>query len=161
MANLTRLVPCLWFDTTAEEAANYYCGIFRNSRIRRVERYTEAGHEIHRKPAGSVMVVEFELDGHRFTALNGGPEFTFNPAVSFQVMCEDQKEIDYYWDRLGAGGDPSAQVCGWLKDRYGLSWQVVPRNMPDLSTPAGRKQMEAFLTMKKIDIAALERAGKA
>jgi predicted 3-demethylubiquinone-9 3-methyltransferase (glyoxalase superfamily) len=161
MAAFAKLVPCLWFDTKAEEAANHYCSIFKNSRIVRVERYTEAGYEVHHKPAGSVMVVEFELDGQKFTALNGGPEFTFNEAVSFQVMCEDQKEIDYYWEKLGAGGDPKAQVCGWLKDRYGLSWQVVPRNMPDLSTPSGKRAMEAFLTMKKIDIAVLERAAKA
>lgn len=161
MPGIQRLVPCLWFDTKAEEAATYYCGIFKNSRITRVDRYTEAGHEVHRKPAGSVMVVAFELDGQQFTALNGGPEFTFTEAISFQVLCEDQQEIDYYWDKLGAGGDPKAQVCGWLKDRYGLSWQVVPRNMPDLSTPTGKKQMEAFLKMKKIDIAALERAAAA
>ena len=161
MATLERLVPCLWFDTQAEEAAKYYCGIFKNSKVTRIEKYTEAGKEVHGKPAGSVMVAEFELNGQKFTALNGGPHFTFNEAVSFQVMCEDQKEIDYYWDKLGAGGDPKAQVCGWLKDKYGLSWQVVPRHMPDLSTPRGKKQMEAFLQMKKIDIAALERAGAA
>jgi predicted 3-demethylubiquinone-9 3-methyltransferase (glyoxalase superfamily) len=158
---LQRLKPCLWFDTRAEDAAKYYCGIFKNSRILEVQRYGKAGHEVHGKPEGSVMVVEFELDGHTFTALNGGPEFTFNEAVSFQVLCEDQKEIDYYWDKLGAGGDPKAQVCGWLKDKFGLSWQVVPRKMPDLSSPRGQKMMEAFLKMKKIDIAALERAGAA
>ena len=152
---------CLWFDGQAEEAANYYISIFKDARLGKVSRYTEAGKEVHGKPAGSVMVAEFELDGQKFTALNGGPHFTFNEAVSFQVMCEDQKEIDYYWDKLGAGGDPAAQVCGWLKDKYGLSWQVVPRNMPDLSTPKGKKMMEAFLKMKKIDIAALERAGNA
>jgi predicted 3-demethylubiquinone-9 3-methyltransferase (glyoxalase superfamily) len=161
MPSAQRFVPCLWFDTQAEEAAKYYCGIFKNSRITRVEKYTEAGHEVHHKPAGSVMVVEFELDGQKFTTLNGGPEFKFNEAVSLQVMCEDQKEIDYYWEKLGAGGDPKAQVCGWLKDKYGLSWQVVPRNMPDLSSAKGKKMMEAFLKMKKIDIAALERAAAA
>jgi predicted 3-demethylubiquinone-9 3-methyltransferase (glyoxalase superfamily) len=161
MPSVQRLVPCLWFDTKAEEAAKYYCGIFKNSRITRVEKYTEAGKEVHNKPAGSVMVAEFELDGQKFTALNGGPEFKFSEAISLQVLCEDQKEIDYYWEKLGAGGDPKAQVCGWLKDKYGLSWQVVPRNMPDLSTPTGKKQMEAFLKMKKIDIAALERAAAA
>lgn len=161
MATLDKIVPCLWFDTQAEEAATYYCGIFRNSKVTRVVKYTEAGRDVHGKPAGTVMVAEFELDGQKFTALNGGPHFTFNEAVSLQVMCEDQKEIDYFWDRLGAGGDPRAQVCGWLKDKYGLSWQVVPRNMPDLSTPKGMKMMEAFLKMKKIDIAALQRAGDA
>ena len=161
MANVQRIAPCLWFDTQAEEAAKYYCGIFKDSRITRVEKYTEAGHEVHHKPTGSVMVAEFELDGQKFTALNGGPEFIFTEAVSLQIYCDDQKEIDYYWDKLTAGGDPQAQVCGWLKDKFGLSWQVVPRNMPDLSTPRGKKQMEAFLKMKKIDIAALERAGAA
>ena len=161
MANVHRLVPCLWFDTKAEEAATYYCAIFKNSRITRVERYGMAGQEITRKPPGSVMVVEFELDGQKFTALNGGPEFKFNESVSFQVMCEDQKEIDYYWDKLTAGGDPKAQQCGWLKDKFGLSWQVVPRNMPDLSSPEGQRMMEAFLKMQKIDIAALERAAAA
>ena len=161
MANVQRFKPCLWFDTQAEDAAKYYCGIFKNSRIVQVQRYGKAGKEIHGKPEGSVMVVEFELDGQRFTALNGGPQFTFNEAVSFEVQCEDQKEIDYYWDKLTAGGDPKAQVCGWLKDKFGLSWQVVPRNMPDLSTPSGQRMMEAFLKMKKIDIAALERAAAA
>ncbi|MGH7678181.1 MAG: VOC family protein [Gemmatimonadaceae bacterium] len=161
MANLQRLKPCLWFDTKAEEAANYYCGIFKNSRITEVQRYGKAGHEVHGKPEGSVMVVEFEIDGHKFTALNGGPEFKFNEAVSFQVLCDSQQEIDYYWDRLTVGGDPKAQVCGWLKDKFGLSWQVVPRSMPDLSSPSGQRMMDAFLKMKKIDIAALERAAAA
>src|SRR5687768_12981462 len=161
MSSFHRVVPCLWFDTEAEDAAKYYCGIFKNSRITQVQRYGEAGQEITRKPPGSVMVVEFELDGHKFTTLNGGPEFKFNEAVSFQVLCEDQKEIDYYWDKLTAGGDPKAQVCGWLKDKFGLSWQVVPRNMPDLSTPSGQRMMDAFLKMKKIDIAALQRAAAA
>ena len=158
MANIQRLVPCLWFDTQAEDAATYYCGIFKNSRLGRIQRYGKAGQEITQKEPGSVMVVEFEIDGQKFIALNGGPHFKFNEAVSFQVMCEDQKEIDYYWDKLTAGGDPKAQQCGWLKDKFGLSWQVVPKNMPDLSTPSGQKQMQAFLKMKKIDIAALERA---
>ena len=161
MANLQRLKPCLWFDTRAEEAANYYCGIFKNSRITEVQRYGKAGQEVHGKPEGSVMVVEFEIDGHKFTALNGGPEFKFNEAVSFQVLCDSQQEIDYYWDKLTVGGDPKAQVCGWLKDKFGLSWQVVPRSMPDLSSPSGQRMMDAFLKMKKIDIAALERAAAA
>jgi len=161
MANLQRMVPCLWFDTQAEDAAKYYCGIFRNPRINTVQRYGKAGFEVHGKPEGSVMVVDFELDGQRFTALNGGPQFRFNEAVSFQVMCENQQEIDYYWDKLTAGGDPKAQQCGWLKDKFGLSWQVVPRSMPNLSSPSGQRAMEAFLRMKKIDIAALERAAAA
>ena len=161
MAIVQKLVPCLWFDTQAEDAANYYCGIFRNSRITRVQRYTETGKEVHGKPAGSVMVAEFELEGQKFIALNGGPEFKFNEAVSFQVLCADQAEIDHYWDKLTAGGDPTAQVCGWLKDKFGLSWQVIPAKMPDFSSPAGQKQMQAFFQMKKIDIAALERAAQA
>jgi predicted 3-demethylubiquinone-9 3-methyltransferase (glyoxalase superfamily) len=161
MANLQRFIPCLWFDTQAEDAAKYYCGIFKNSKIKKTQRYGKAGKEIHGKPEGSVMVVEFEIDGQTFTALNGGPHFKFNEAVSFQVMCEDQKEIDFYWDKLTAGGDPKAQQCGWLKDKFGLSWQVVPKNMPDLSSPSGQRMMDAFMKMKKIDIAALERAAAA
>src|SRR5689334_10059287 len=122
----TRITPCLWFAEEAEAAAGFYTGIFPNSRVTAVSRYTEAGFEVHHRPAGSVMTVAFELDGQPFTALNGGPVFTFNEAVSLQVSCSDQAEIDYYWEQLGAGGDPKAQQCGWLKDRYGLSWQVVP-----------------------------------
>ena len=158
MATLQRFVPCLWFDHEGEDAATFYCGIFRNSRITDIQRYGKAGFEIHGRPEGSVMVVAFELDGQPFTALNGGPIFKFNEAVSFQVMCDGQEEIDYYWEKLTAGGDPAAQQCGWLKDRYGLSWQVVPREMPDLSTPGGQRAMEAFLRMKKIDLAALQQA---
>jgi predicted 3-demethylubiquinone-9 3-methyltransferase (glyoxalase superfamily) len=157
-----RIAPCLWFDTQAEEAAKYYTGIFKNSKIRTIHRYPDAGTEIHRKPVGSVMTVEFDLDGSRFTALNGGPDFKFNEAVSLQVYCKDQAEIDYYWDKLGAGGDPNAQQCGWLKDRYGLSWQVVPANMEEMfedeTSPEAKRAMEAMLKMKKIDIAELQRA---
>lgn len=162
MANLQRIAPCLWFDTRAEEAANYYCGIFRSSRINRVEKYTEAGHEVHHKPAGSVMVVEFELDGQKFTALNGGPEFTFNEAVSLQVFCEDQAEIDYYWDKLTAGGKPV--MCGWLEDRYGVSWQIVPKGMDeyfsDKDPKRAERMMRAIHTMVKLDIAKLEEAAR-
>ena len=160
MATFQRIVPCLWFDSEAEDAANYYCGIFKNSRVTQVQRYGKAGFEIHGRPEGSVMVVAFELDGQKFTALNGGPIFKFNEAVSFEIKCENQEEIDYYWDKLTPGGDPKAQVCGWLKDKFGLSWQVVPAHMPDLSTPSGQRAMEAFLKMKKIDIAELERAAR-
>ena len=157
-----RITSCLWFDNQAEEAANYYVGIFPNSRITATTRYPSAGQEVHHQQAGSVMVVAFELDGHTFTALNGGPIFTFNEAVSFQVNCKSQKEIDYYWDKLGAGGDPKAQQCGWLKDRYGLSWQVVPAGMEEMlkyaeSTGANRA-MSAMMKMKKIDMEALDRA---
>jgi predicted 3-demethylubiquinone-9 3-methyltransferase (glyoxalase superfamily) len=157
-----RIAPCLWFDTQAEEAARFYTGIFKNSRIGAITRYSEAGVEIHRRPAGSVMTVALELDGMEFTALNGGPDFKFNEAISLQVHCKDQDEIDYYWDRLSAGGDPKAQVCGWLKDKFGLSWQVVPLGMEEMlkdeKSPGARRAMETFLKMKKIDIAELERA---
>jgi predicted 3-demethylubiquinone-9 3-methyltransferase (glyoxalase superfamily) len=157
----TRIAPCLWFADQAEEAATFYTTIFPNSRVTSVTRYGKAGFEVHGRPEGSVMVVVFMLDGQEFTALNGGPHFRFNEAVSFQVRCNTQGEIDHYWERLSAGGDPKAQQCGWLKDKYGLSWQVVPRKMPDLASPSGQRAMEAFLTMKKIDLAALARAAGA
>ena len=157
MATIHRIAPCLWFDNQAEEAAKFYTGIFKKSKIVSISRYSEAGFEIHRRPAGSVMVVAFELEGQAFTALNGGPIFKFNEAVSFEILCDTQDEIDYYWDKLTAGGDPKAQQCGWLKDKFGLSWQVVPRSMPDLSSARGQRAMEAFLEMKKIDMEALER----
>lgn len=158
MSTVQRIAPCLWFSDEAEEAARYYTGIFPNSRITRVTHYGKAGYEVHHRPEGSVMVVEFVLDGQAFSALNGGPLFKFNEAVSLQVFCDSQAEIDRYWEKLTEGGDPKAQVCGWLKDKYGLSWQVVPRHMPDLETPEGQRAMEAFLKMKKIDLAELERA---
>src|ERR687895_2029704 len=116
-----RITPNLWFDTEAEEAAGFYISVFKNSRIVNVTHYTEAGP----RPAGMVLTVEFELDGQRFVGINGGPEFTFDEAVSFQVDCADQAEVDYYWDKLTAGGDPGAQQCGWVKDKFGVSWQVV------------------------------------
>ena len=157
-----RLSPCLWFDDQAEEAAHFYVGIFKNSRITRITRYGTAGFETHHRPAGSVMTVAFVLDGQAFTALNGGPVFKFNEAVSFEVNCATQDEIDYYWDKLSAGGDPAAQQCGWLKDRYGLSWQVVPSNIADLfvdeESEGAQRAMEAMLKMKKLDIAELRRA---
>ena len=157
-----RFTPCLWFDNQAEEAARFYTSIFKNSKISLVTRYSEVGFEQHNRPAGSVMVVAFELDGQTFTALNGGPAFKFNEALSLQVNCANQQEIDYYWEKLSAGGDPTAQQCGWLKDKYGLSWQVVPDNMDeyfrDENSPGAKQAMEAMLEMKKIDIAAMERA---
>jgi predicted 3-demethylubiquinone-9 3-methyltransferase (glyoxalase superfamily) len=162
MARVQKLTPCLWFDHQAEEAAKYYTGIFKNSKIGRISRYGEVGREIHGRPPGSVMTVEFELEGQPFTALNGGPVFTFNEAVSLQIFCETQQEIDYYWDRLTKGGDEKAQQCGWLKDKYGLSWQVVPTVLSELmSDPDQEKSdrvMEALLQMKKLDVAELERA---
>jgi predicted 3-demethylubiquinone-9 3-methyltransferase (glyoxalase superfamily) len=155
------ITPCLWFDTQAEEAASFYCSVFKNSRITQVSRYPEAGQEIHKKPPGSVMVVAFEIDGQPFTALNGGPIFKFDEAVSFQVLCETQDEIDYYWSRLTGNGGQEGP-CGWLKDKFGLSWQMVPAAIPRMmSDPDSRKSarvMNAFMTMKKLDIAALERA---
>jgi predicted 3-demethylubiquinone-9 3-methyltransferase (glyoxalase superfamily) len=162
MATLRRIAPCLWFDDQAEEAARHYVSIFENARVTKVTRYSTAGVEIHGRPPGSVMVVAFELDGHPFTALNGGPHFTFTEAVSLQVYCATQAEIDHYWERLSAGGDPSAQQCGWLKDRYGLSWQVVPDFMDELfedeDSEGARRAMTAMLRMKKLDIAELRRA---
>jgi predicted 3-demethylubiquinone-9 3-methyltransferase (glyoxalase superfamily) len=156
-----RISPCLWFDSQAEPAAAFYISVFRNSRIVQVSRYSEAGREVHHRPPGSVMTVVFELDGQRFTALNGGPLFTFNEAISLQVLCENQKEIDYYWNALGADGDPNAQQCGWLKDQFGLSWQVVPTVLEQLlndhHSEMARRAMDAMLRMKKIDIAELER----
>jgi predicted 3-demethylubiquinone-9 3-methyltransferase (glyoxalase superfamily) len=162
MATPNKIVPCLWFDKEAEEAARFYCSIFKNSELGAITRYTKEGFEIHKKPEGSVMTVTFYLQGQEFTALNGGPIFKFNEAVSFEVRCKDQAEIDYYWDKLGAGGDPKAQQCGWLKDKYGLSWQVVSDNWVDMmveATPAQRERMmKAMLPMKKFDMAALKRA---
>lgn len=157
-----RIAPCLWFDDQAEEAAEFYTGIFRNSKIITSSRYGEAGHEIHGRPAGSVLTVAFELDGQPFTALNGGPVFKFNEAISLQVNCDTQEEVDYYWEKLSEGGDARAQQCGWLKDRYGISWQIVPVAVPkmlsDPDTDRSFRAMQAILQMKKIDIAALERA---
>ena len=157
-----KISPCLWFDSQAEEAAQFYTGIFPNSRLVSIARYNEAGFEIHQRPAGSVMVVVFELDGLTFSALNGGPLFKFTEAISLQINCKDQEEIDYYWDKLTAGGDPKAQVCGWLKDKYGLSWQVTPDNMDeyyrDENSPEAKRVMAAVMKMTKFDMAALQRA---
>ena len=157
-----QITPCLWFDDQAEEAAKFYTSIFPNSKVVAVTRYGEAGREVHGRPAGSVMTVEFELGGHTFTALNGGPVFKFNEAISFQVMCDTQEEIDYFWEKLSAGGDPKAQQCGWLKDRFGVSWQVVPRGMAEMLRDPGsqgaQRAMTAVLRMKKLDIAELKRA---
>ena len=153
---MQQITPCLWFDTEGEEAARFYTSIFPNSRIVDTGYYTDAGP----RPAGTVMIVTFELDGQRFTALNGGPEFTFSEAVSFQVSCADQAEVDRYWDALSAGGEEGP--CGWLKDKYGVSWQIVPDLIPELLGGADPERstrvMQAILEMRKIDIATLERA---
>lgn len=158
----SKIVPCLWFDRQAEEAARFYTSVFPQGRIVQVTRYPAVGKEIHGGEPGSVLTVAFELAGTSFTALNGGPVFKFNEAVSLAVMCDTQAEVDHYWSRLGEGGDPAAQQCGWLKDRFGVSWQVVPKALPELiSGPDAAKTERAFaamLQMKKLDIAALERA---
>ena len=155
---MQKIVPNLWFDTEGEEAAKYYTSIFPNSSITDISHYGEAGP----RPAGEVMTVSFEIEGQQFTIINGGPEFKFNEAISFLVNCETQEEVDYYWEKLSAGGDEKAQQCGWLKDRYGVSWQVVPRVLIELlSDPdyqKSQKVMKAMLQMKKIDIAGLRRA---
>jgi len=161
MPLVQKITPCLWFDTQAEEAAEFYTSIFKNSKIGKISRYPDAGQEIHGKTAGSVLVVEFELDGHTFTALNGGPIFKFNEAISLQVNCDAQEEVDYFWTKLSEGGDKNAQQCGWLKDKFGASWQVVPRGMAEMlaGDPAkARRAFEAMMQMKKLDINELKRA---
>ena len=159
---MRKISPCLWFDDQAEEAATLYTSVFENARILKVSRFGEAGKEIHRKPPGSVMAVLFELEGQTFTALNGGPLFQLNEAVSFQVDCATQEEVDYFWEKLSAGGDPEARQCGWLKDRFGVSWQVVPSILDDLVTDPdsekSQRAMQAMLGMEKLDIAELKRA---
>jgi predicted 3-demethylubiquinone-9 3-methyltransferase (glyoxalase superfamily) len=162
MQVMQKITPCLWFDDQAEEAVEFYTAVFPNSKIVNVARYGEAGQEVHRKPAGTVMVVAFELDGQAFTALNGGPMFKFNEAISFQVNCETQEEVDYYWEKLSEGGDETAQQCGWLKDKYGASWQVIPTMLPEMindpDSEKSQRAMTAMLQMKKIDIDELKRA---
>jgi predicted 3-demethylubiquinone-9 3-methyltransferase (glyoxalase superfamily) len=154
----SKITPCLWFDTQGEEAATFYTSIFPNSRIVEVAHYGDAGP----RPAGTVMTVVYELDGQRFLALNGGPQFTFSEAVSFQVDCETQEEVDHYWDTLSEGGEQGP--CGWLKDRFGLSWQIVPSALPRLLADPDREKsqrvMAAMLEMKKIEIDELERAAE-
>jgi predicted 3-demethylubiquinone-9 3-methyltransferase (glyoxalase superfamily) len=160
--SLQKITPCLWFDGQAEKAANYYVNIFPNSRICDISHYGEAGKEQHGKAAGSVLTVSFELEGQAFMALNGGPDFTFNEAVSFVVNCETQEEIDHYWEHLSAGGPKKAQQCGWLKDKFGVSWQVVPAILPKMLTdhdPAKTERvMAALMGMKKLDLNALKHA---
>jgi predicted 3-demethylubiquinone-9 3-methyltransferase (glyoxalase superfamily) len=152
-----QLVTCLWFDDQAEAAAQYYTGIFPNSKLGSITRYTEAGP----RPAGSVLTVEFELNGQKFVGLNGGPEFHFSEAISFQIPCADQEEVDYYWSKLTEGGGEPGP-CGWLKDRYGLSWQVVPTAFLEMVKDPDREKaaraMKAMMSMSKLDIEALRRA---
>jgi predicted 3-demethylubiquinone-9 3-methyltransferase (glyoxalase superfamily) len=159
---MPKITPCLWFDSNAEEAVRFYASIFKKSKIGKIARYGKEGYEIHGKPAGSVMTIEFELDGQTFTALNGGPVFKFNEAISFQVHCKTQEELDQYWDKLSKGGEKDAQQCGWLKDKYGVSWQIVPtvlgKMMQDKDPKKTERVMGALLRMKKLDIARLKQA---
>ena len=155
-----KLTPCLWYDTQAEEAAKFYCSIFKNSKITSISRFPDAGQDVHGKPAGSVMVAAFEIDGQPFTALNGGPQYKFTEAVSFQVACDNQEEIDYFWSKLTEGGE--AGSCGWLKDKFGLSWQVFPSALPkwlmDPDKARSARVMSAFMKMKKFDLEQLTQA---
>jgi predicted 3-demethylubiquinone-9 3-methyltransferase (glyoxalase superfamily) len=159
MAKLTKITPCLWFDTEGEAAANFYTSIFDNSRIASVTRYGSAGP----RPEGTVMTVLFELDGQQFTALNGGPEFTFNEAISFQVNCESQDEVDRFWTKLSGGGEEGP--CGWLKDRFGVSWQIIPTVLEELvrdpDPERAQRALKAMLGMGKLDIGELQRAADA
>jgi predicted 3-demethylubiquinone-9 3-methyltransferase (glyoxalase superfamily) len=153
---MKKITPCLWFDTDGEEAAEFYTSVFPNSKIGEISRYGSAGP----RPEGTVMTVSFELDGQEFVALNGGPDFTFNEAVSFQVACEDQDEVDAYWSALSEDGEEGP--CGWLKDKFGLSWQIIPKRLPELlgdpDPERAQRVMAAMLTMKKIEVDELERA---
>jgi len=162
MATVQKIVPCLWFDGRAEEAVAYYSSIFDDCRVLHTARYGKEGREIHGHAEGTVMTIQFELAGQRFLGLNGGPMFKFTEAVSFIVNCDNQAELDHYWDKLTDGGDPKAQQCGWLKDKFGVSWQIVPAGLAQLMTDPdpekSRRVMAALLKMKKLDIAALERA---
>jgi predicted 3-demethylubiquinone-9 3-methyltransferase (glyoxalase superfamily) len=159
---MEKITPCLWFDSNAEEAVNFYTEIFKNSKIGKVSRYGEAGYEIHGKPAGTVLTIEFELNGQAFTALNGGSIFKFNEAISFQVGCESQEEVDYFWLKLSQGGDAKAQQCGWLKDKFGVSWQIVPTALGEMLQSKDAKKSESVMTallqMRKIDIKTLRQA---
>jgi len=156
--------PCLWFDNQAEEAARFYVSVFKKAKIVNVTRYPAVGKEVHGREAGSVLTVEFVLNGLPFTALNGGPLFKFSEAVSMQVICRTQAEIDYYWEKLGEGGDERARQCGWLKDKFGFSWQVVPAGMAkmlkDPRSKATERVFAAVMAMKKLDIAALRTAAR-
>lgn len=161
-AKLQRVTPFLWFDTQAEEAVGFYTSVFDNARVLTTIRYSKEGAQASGQAEGSAMTIAFQLDGQDFTALNGGPHFKFNEAISLVINCESQQEVDHYWNHLSAGGPEQAQQCGWLKDRFGVSWQVVPTVLPQLlSDPdpdKARRAMAAMLQMKKIDIAALRQA---
>jgi predicted 3-demethylubiquinone-9 3-methyltransferase (glyoxalase superfamily) len=159
---MQKISPCLWFDDQGEEAAKFYTSIFKDSKIGDVTRYGKEGYEIHGREEGTVMTVEFEIEGQKFLALNGGPIFKFNEAISFQVYCETQEEVDYYWEKLSEGGDEKAQQCGWLKDKYGVSWQIVPtiliKMLKDKDSEKSQRVMKAMLQMHKLDISILKKA---
>lgn len=162
MSVMSKISPNLWFDNQAEEAVDFYVGIFKNARKGRVSYYNKEGQEVHGKSPGSVLTVEFFLEDQSFLALNGGPAFKFNEAVSLAITCETQEEIDYYWEKLSAGGDKAAQQCGWLKDKYGLSWQVTPSVLEDMfldrDSEKSVRAMKAMLAMKKLIIEDLVKA---
>ena len=159
---MQKIGPCLWFDNNAEEAVEFYVSIFKNSKIDNVTHYGKEGYDIHKKKEGTVMTIDFEIEGQKFMALNGGPIFRFNEAISFQIYCETQDEVDYYWDKLTEGGDKNAQVCGWLKDKFGVSWQVVPnvlvKMLQDKDSKKTENVMRVMLQMQKLDINALTKA---
>ena len=160
--SLKKITTCLWFDTEGEEAANHYISVFPNSAITHIQRYTAAGQEIHGKPPGSVMTVEFNLNGHRFVALNGGPHFKHSEAVSFQVECADQAEVDHFWEKLGEGGDEKRRECGWLADRWGVAWQVVQKLLIDYLQDKDEEKVNrvtsAMMAMKKMEIEGMKKA---
>jgi predicted 3-demethylubiquinone-9 3-methyltransferase (glyoxalase superfamily) len=162
MAAVQKITPCLWFDNQAEDAAKFYVSLFKNSAMGTVTRYGKEGFEVHGRPEGSAMTVSFRLEGQEFTALNGGPHFKFTEAISFVVKCETQAEVDRYWDKLTEGGDERAQQCGWLKDKFGVSWQIVPVALFEMMSGADKKKsgraMQAMLQMKKLDLPALRLA---
>jgi predicted 3-demethylubiquinone-9 3-methyltransferase (glyoxalase superfamily) len=157
---MQRITPCLWFDDNAEEAVKFYTAVFKRSKVGKIARYGKAGYEIHGRPEGTVLTIEFQLNGQTFTALNGGPIFKFNEAISFQIMCKSQKEVDYYWEKLSKGGEKGQ--CGWLKDKFGVSWQIVPAVLGKMLAGKDAKVsdsvMKALLQMKKLDIKRLEQA---
>ncbi|MGI0063613.1 MAG: VOC family protein [Nitrosopumilaceae archaeon] len=160
--SVQKITPFLWFDNQAEEATKFYTSIFRDSKIGKVTRYGKEGYEIHRMPEGMIMTTEFQIEGQKFVTINGGPHFKFNEAISFVVNCVTQEEVDYYWEKLSEGGDEKVQMCGWLKDKYGLSWQVIPtvlvQMLQDKDKKKSEKVMGAMLQMKKIDIKKLKHA---
>lgn len=159
---MQKISPCLWFDNNAEDAVQFYVSIFKNAKVGNVTRYGKEGYEIHKKKEGTVMTIDFEIERQNFLALNGGPVFKFNEAISFQIYCDRQEEINYYWEKLTEGGDKNAQVCGWLKDKFGVSWQVVPHDLikmlQDKDSNKTERVMKAMLQMHKLDINALTKA---